>query len=80
MRIRERVVCLKLTDRGYRVLEMAGLQREEAEGLRIKEDDRAGLWARVRIEGAESLLLIRWQHVLSVEFRELKLRLRGPAR
>lgn len=80
MRISETVVSVRLTDDGNRVLEMAGLWKENALSLLVKESDQAGLWACVTINGAASLLLIRWEHVFSVEMREPRLRPRGTAR
>lgn len=77
MRISETIVSLRLNAEGDRVLQRAGLPKEAAVGLKIQEQDDVGLWARFRRHGDEYFLLIRWEHVLSVEIPVGKPRPRG---
>lgn len=69
MNVAHRDVAIVLSDEGRSVLQMAAASERDLpiNVFYVQETDEVGLWARVRREDGEHLVLIRWDFVLSMD-------------
>jgi len=69
----QRTISLIVSREGQDVLGItAGLPPSESYLFLVDETDDLGLWVRIRREGGEHLLLIRWEYVLSMDVEVAK--------
>ena len=70
MKLREQRVVVHVNDEGRRILREVGVQLPETAGAKfeVEEESSHDLWVGLDYEdGSRHAILIRWEHVLSID-------------
>ena len=70
MKLRDQPVVVHVSDEGRRILREVGLQLPDTPGLKfeVEEEGDFGLWVGLDYEdGFRHAILIRWEHILSID-------------
>jgi hypothetical protein len=70
MRISKREVRIFLDEEGQRVIGLAAV--DLAAPIYVRDTDDMGIWVRTNRDDGDHLILIRWDYVLCLDFRELE--------
>jgi hypothetical protein len=71
VKVSERELAVFLTEEGRQMLELASVNVPGTPGVSVyvQDADDMGLWIRAPREDGDHILLIRWEYVLSLDFR-----------
>lgn len=79
MRLTGRTVSIFLSEEGRLSLQFADLNLADSPALLapVQDTDDIGIWVRVKRQDRDHILLVRWEYVLSIEFRRSKAKVLG---